>query len=128
MDEFTLFLQRVGENIKRLRKIKELTQAALAEKTNRPQSSIARVETAAYEDASLSILYQLSNALGMSLSDLIAIAEGKKTSQKSQNTKKQKFETKWERTKTRVDRLNEAERDWIADLVDVALKNSAKKP
>jgi transcriptional regulator with XRE-family HTH domain len=77
MDEFASFLQRVGENIKRLRKLNELTQTDLAEKTNRPQSSIARVETATYEDASLSILYQLSNALGVSLSDLMAIAEGK---------------------------------------------------
>lgn len=126
MSDFERLMERVGENIKRLRQINEMTQVQLAEKTQRPQSSIARVEGATYGDASLSLIFDLCSSLQVSLSDLFGSVEGKKTFLASQRNKGA-LETKWERTKARVDRLTESERDWVADVVNTILRDHSGK-
>ena len=119
MDEFTNVLSRIGENIKELRKLNEWTQVELAERTKRPQSSVARVETATYNDASLSLIYDLCKTLGVSLSDIIANAEGKSTGEQ----KKVKLTTKWQRVRAKVDGMSETDRSWIADVILTVLRN-----
>lgn len=121
MDEFTHILGRIGENIKELRKQNQWTQVELAERTKRPQSSIARVESATYGDASLSLLYDLCHSLGISLSEILAISEGKEIRQR-----KVKLTTTWERVRAKVDRMSETDRAWVADIILAVLRERDK--
>lgn len=122
MDDFENLLNRVGNNIRRLRKLNELTQVELAEKTNRPQSSIARIESATSGDATISLIYDMCNTLGVSLSDIFATAEGK-----NMKPSKIKLNTKWERVRAKVDELSETDRTWIADIILIVLANPRPK-
>ena len=118
MSEFENILSRIGENIKELRKLNNWTQTELAERSKRPQSSIARVEGATYGDVSLSLVYDLCQTLGVSFAEVLAMAEGKKS---GKTTKKVKLTTKWEKVRAKVNVMSESEKSWIAEVISTLL-------
>lgn len=118
MSEFEGLLTRIGENVKRLRQLNKWTQDELANESDRPQSSIARLERASNGDVGLSLLFQLSQAMNVPVSELVATAEGRKVRTRVGD----ELKSKWERVKAKVDKLPESERDWVADLVDIGLR------
>ena len=76
------------------------------------------MERASNNDVGLSLLFELSQSLEVPLSELLATAEGRKVKVRVGD----ELKSKWERTKAEVDKLPEAERDWVADLVRVGLR------
>lgn len=67
-------MRHIGHGIKRIRIVKKLNQKQLAEKSNSTQSTIARVESG-LRNPSLSLLEQISIALGVNLCVLFLYAE-----------------------------------------------------
>lgn len=73
MDEaHKIFLKKLGKNIARIRKEKNLTQVELADIANMDDSSIRRIESGR-NNSSIVILLRLAEALQVSLKDLIEI-------------------------------------------------------
>ena len=70
-----------------------------------------------YGDASVSLLFDLCRTLDISLADLVAHAEGKTAAKPGAV----KLKTKWEKVRSKVDRLPEAKRRWVADVLEVML-------
>ena len=60
----------VGKNIKKYRKMKGLTQNALAELVNYSPSFIANIESNTHQTFSLGALWRIASALGVSLHEL----------------------------------------------------------
>lgn len=60
----------VGKNIKKYRKMKGLTQDALAELVNYSPSFIANIESSTHQTFSLGALWRIATALGVSLHEL----------------------------------------------------------
>lgn len=60
----------VGKNIKKYRKMKGLTQDALAELVNYSPSFIANIESNTHQTFSLGALWRIATALGVSLYEL----------------------------------------------------------
>lgn len=60
----------VGKNIKKYRKIRGLTQDALAELVNYSPSFIANIESSTHQTFSLGALWRIATALGVSLNEL----------------------------------------------------------
>ena len=60
----------VGKNIKKYRKMKGLTQDALAELVNYSPSFIANIESNTHQTFSLGALWRIATALGVSLHEL----------------------------------------------------------
>lgn len=68
---------KFGNIIKRTRQKLGMTQAELGEKVNRPQSSIARLESGQLGDTHFGFIIDIANALDMRAEDLVASAFGR---------------------------------------------------
>lgn len=64
----------VGKTIKRLRKEKKISQEFLADVINSHQVYISEIERG-LKIPSLPILYEIANAFGISLTDLVSLIE-----------------------------------------------------
>lgn len=60
----------VGQNIKKYRKMRGLTQDKLAELVNYSPSFIANIESSTHQTFSLGALWRIATALGVSLADI----------------------------------------------------------
>ena len=70
MNNYIIY-QEIGKLIKKERKKKGLTQEQLASLTNYSLSFIANIESNTYQSFSIHTLYNIANALNISLHDLI---------------------------------------------------------
>jgi len=77
------FMINIGNIVKRIRKKSGMTQTDLGEKIDRPQSSIARLESGQLGDTHFGFIISLANALGIQVEDLVAKAFGRETSSPS---------------------------------------------
>jgi transcriptional regulator with XRE-family HTH domain len=71
-EKHEIFLKRLGKNITRIRKEKNLTQVQLADIANMDDSSIRRIESGR-NNSSIIILLRLAEALQVSLKELTDI-------------------------------------------------------
>lgn len=62
---------RIGQNIKKYRKIKGLTQSALAESVLLSESFIAKLESITYQTISIDTLETIANALDVDIVQLL---------------------------------------------------------
>jgi transcriptional regulator with XRE-family HTH domain len=63
----------VGVIVKRMRSLRGLTQAQLAERAGLTQGYVAKIESAQYApDPALSVVVKLARALGVSIGELVA--------------------------------------------------------
>ena len=69
-----MFAKAVGNTIKTLRKEKKISQERLAEAIDSHQVYISEIERG-LKIPSLPVLYQMSKAFGITLSDLVSIIE-----------------------------------------------------
>jgi len=68
----SLFLEELGKNVKKIRKIKKLTQIDLAMRINGDDNKISRIERGLYNFNVTSLLV-LANALEVTLNELLDI-------------------------------------------------------
>lgn len=61
--QFKDFLVALGQTIKQLRKEKGLTQGVIADRIDKPQSTIARFESPGTNDCHLSLVFHLCQAI-----------------------------------------------------------------
>ena len=61
----------LGENIKKIRKKKNLTQDKLARLADIPYTSITKIETGVIKNPSIQTAAKIARALGISLDELI---------------------------------------------------------
>ena len=66
------FYHKLGQNIKKYREQKALTQQQLADKINKSLNFVGKVEVA-YSKPSLNTLIDISNALGTDVSELTKV-------------------------------------------------------
>jgi transcriptional regulator with XRE-family HTH domain len=69
-DSEVLYLKKFSSNVKKLRRKLELSQEELAEKVGCHVNHIGRIERG-QADLSLSMLYKIANALGISVKELL---------------------------------------------------------
>ena len=81
--DFETVYKNLGPTIKRLRTEKGITQVELGKMTDKPQSTIARLESTSSYDATLRTLHELISPLEISLSELFCEVEGKSISKLS---------------------------------------------
>ena len=84
----TDFMENLGNIVKRTRKNLGMTQTDLGNKIDRPQSSIARLESGQLGDTHFGFILVLADALDMKVEDLVAKAFGREAS----SSKKRKQE------------------------------------
>ena len=72
------FMINLGYVVKKSRQKLGITQAELGEKVDRPQSSIARLESGHLGDTHFGFIIDLANALKMPVEDLVATTFGRK--------------------------------------------------
>ena len=87
------FMQRLGEIVKNIRKNNEMTQAELGEKVNRPQSSIARLESGQLGDTHFGFIIDLANALNVPVEELVARSFGRSFAPRQDAKKNQSLES-----------------------------------
>lgn len=61
----------IGKNIKKFRKIKGLTQEALARKAKIPYTTLAKLESSVVKRPSVQVTAKIARALGVSIEKLI---------------------------------------------------------
>lgn len=61
----------IGKNIKKFRKIKGLTQEALARKARIPYTTLAKLESSVVKRPSVQVVSKIARALGVSIERLI---------------------------------------------------------
>ena len=71
------FMLNFGNMIKKSRQKLGMTQAELGQKVDRPQSSIARLESGQLGDTHFGFIIDLANALDMRAEDIVATAFGR---------------------------------------------------
>lgn len=116
MSKKELMVKSLGELICRIRKERRLSQDDLAKMANISQMTIQRLE-ASEVGIRLDNLIAIAGALDMSLTDLFKEIEGTK------NRKKAGYESRWHRITTKADELTGVERDWLAGILEEALKS-----
>ena len=119
--DVNLTLKSLGQCLRDLRKARKVTQEALAEEVGVSWITINRLENASVS-TQLDKLVVIASALDVSLADVFAAAEGRKPTTKVAGKKR----TKWDRMKDQVDGMTAVEREWMADLIELALVNPWK--
>ena len=61
----------IGEKIKEWRKMKDLTQDALAKKADMPYTTLAKIESDVIQNPSLQTITKIADGLGISLDELV---------------------------------------------------------
>lgn len=122
------FMVNFGNIIKRSRQKLGMTQAELGQKVERPQSSIARLESGQLGDTHFGFILDLAKALEMPAENLVAAAfgretqfHGKKTMDKSEilgSIKQQLQEVDPLTRKLIVDLFSQLT-DWIKEVPEV---------
>ncbi len=70
--EFEAYNRKVGERIKELRRDKNLSQEEFAQEANIDRTHVSYLETAR-SDPTLSTLFKVAKALGLSVSELLEV-------------------------------------------------------
>lgn len=122
------FMVNLGSVIKRSRQRLGITQAELGQKVDRPQSSIARLESGQLGDTHFGFILDLANALDMPAENLVAAAfgremefAGKQTADKAEilkNIKRQLQEADPLTKKLVIDLFSQLT-DWIKEVPKV---------
>jgi len=61
----------IGEKIKEWRKMKDLTQDALAKKADMPYTTLAKIESDVIQNPSLQTITKIADGLGITIDNLI---------------------------------------------------------
>jgi len=112
-NEYAIFLKTLGEVFAEARRAANLTQAELGAQTGRGQSAIGKIERAPVQNTPLRVLYELSNALDIPLSEIFFTAESKASLSVGTSSHKEK----WPAVIKSVNALPKQHREWVADMV-----------
>ena len=113
--DYSNFLKSLSEAVHSSRMSAGLTQTELAERANRVQSAIAKLENSPSPHLALQVLYDISSALELPLSDLIKMAEGRSyLEKKSSNRSLQKS----------LEALPEKKRKWVEKIISDLVKGA----
>jgi len=63
----------IGQKIKEWRKVKDLTQDALAKKADLPYTTLTKIESDVIQNPSLQTITKIAGGLGISLDELVTI-------------------------------------------------------
>ena len=116
-EKYHLFLEALGKTVHNLRVENGLTQIDLAQKANRSQSSIARVQGSPPPEISLKIFFEIADGLSINLSELIRVSEMQSNTHKPIGDKKSDSRNFWAGLQQRVDSLPRKKRDYIQQMI-----------
>ncbi len=110
-------LKKIGKMIARLRKEKDLSQAALGKLAQCSQMTIQRIESGSRGGVRLDYVLVIAEALNTSLADILfEVNHEDVLTKKSQSRCEYLFD--------RIQRLNPNIRDWICDFLEKLLDRS----
>jgi transcriptional regulator with XRE-family HTH domain len=107
-DSFKEFLKNLGSVIKQTRKEKGLTQGELGGKLGKPQSTIARLESAVMNDTHIGLIYEICEELGIDITQVISDAVG--TTKAQEPVSADDIDGRWEKIAYALNSLNEKDR------------------
>ena len=111
------FLELLRKHIREVRIDSGHSQVEFAEKVEGlHQSAIARLETGRSENVGIRTVYEIAQACGMSLSEIISKAEGVSEKKSSGDS--------WSKINDEVSLLSPGKRKWLAKIVKDILKDS----
>lgn len=114
--DFDSTYKNLGSTLKNLRMQKGITQVELGKLTNKPQSTIARLESINGYEANLRTLYEILEPLNMTLSDLFKEVEGKSISNLSNVSPSQL--KKWESIVNSIQSMDDQTRLWTLKFIE----------
>lgn len=111
------YLIALGEAIIQLRRDANLTQGELAERLEKGQPSVAKLENGPTPNVALRNLYELAEALPVPLSRIFQIAEAN-LSKETENSSA----TSWQKTIEEMKKLTPQKQAWLGDIFLTVLK------
>ncbi|MBM4222380.1 MAG: helix-turn-helix transcriptional regulator [Gammaproteobacteria bacterium] len=104
-------VEKLGRTISRRRKIKEMSQLELAQRSGTSPMTIQRVEKGRGGGVAFDSFVSIAACLEYSLSELLfEVEKGHEESKKS--------DFRWENVIERINRLNPIHRDWIVKVIE----------
>ena len=113
-------MKNLGDVIRNYRKQRGLTQGELSEKIDKPQSTVARLETTIVKDTHLSLIYQVCEALDLNLADVLSEAVSR--SKAGQTIPRKDEDGKWEILRERVQLLDKEDKQEVLKILESSLK------
>ena len=115
-DSFKEFLKNLGSVIRQTRKDKGLTQGELGSQLGKPQSTIARLESAVVNDTHIGLIYEICEELGIDITQVIADAVG--TTKAQEPVSADDIDGRWEKIAYALKSLNDKDRIIVVELVE----------
>ena len=108
-------VDKIGQFVAKTRKVKGLSQAALAKLSNTSGIMIRRLETGKAAGIGFESLLSIARALEMPFSDMMHAVE------KGEN-EAAKMNTRWEYLLERINRFNPTQKEWVAKILEDILE------
>ena len=106
------FVKAIGQTIYERRSSSAMTQGDLGKATGRNQSTIAKIEKGPLPNVGIKVVYEIAQALDMSTSELLAVAESKSSSIK----KKAGADTSLKKIERMLESLPPKKRKWLENV------------
>jgi transcriptional regulator with XRE-family HTH domain len=115
-ERFSGFLKNLGAVLKKYRKEKGLTQGEIGERLGKPQSTIARLESAVVNDTHIGLVFDMCEELGIEVSEVIAEAIG--ASRAVENVDGGDLTGRWEKLSYALSGMNSDEKLLVIELLE----------
>ena len=115
-NSFKEFLKNLGSTIRQARKEKGLTQGELGSQLGKPQSTVARLESAVVNDTHVGLIYEICEELGVDLTQVIADAVG--TTKAQAPVSDDDLDGRWEKIAYALKTLSEKDKILVVELVE----------
>ncbi len=115
---FEEYMDRVFESLREKRVELGIKQGELSTIMNKPQSAIARIEAGTVRDPRISTFFQMCQALDVNPGEILGLAY----EEKKKGLKTSGKDRRLEKIKSRLDLLDEATRNKVADIIESVFK------
>lgn len=115
-DSFKEFLKNLGSAIRQVRKENGLTQGELGSRLGKPQSTIARLESAVVNDTHIGLIFDICEVLEIDITQVIFSAVGTTKAEKPVNV--EDLDGRWEKINYALNSMDERNKVLIVELVE----------